>query len=255
MDDWFSEGALEESTVFYLALALYWTPFAVVGLTPLLGGVLLWRGCQARWAAAWWQRFLTGPNAAGAVGGGIFACYLLAHFQSYPLPAAYRVTPGFLPAPLLEIRHVPRAALWAVFVAVEFLGLSMALAWRFAGRRDEAARRVWPWLILATATLLGLPWCRYGYANDVVMRGGLPALFVLQVLLVRMFTTAGDGRRRGAIVLARAAAGRRAGQRGDRVQPPCRAHGAARIVARRPYACAGAIAGGAGAHGLRAPRV
>ena len=193
---------LESSTVFYLALALFWTPFAVVGLAPILGALLLCRGKQAGWKAAWWGRFLTWPNAAGIVAGGVFSLYLLAHFQSYPLPTEYRVTPGFLPMPLLEISRVPLPVIWAVFVAVEFAGLSAALMWFFAGRRDEEARRMWPPLWLATATLLGLPWCRYGYANDLVMRGSLPALFVLQVLLVRMFAAAGDGKRRGALVLA-----------------------------------------------------
>ena len=195
-------GALEGSTVFYLALALFWSPFAVVGLSPLLGGLLLWRWYGAGWSVGWWWRFFSLPNVAGLVAGGIFALYLLAHFQSYPLPDAYKVTPGFLPRPLLEVRHVPLPVLWAGFVAVEFLGLSAALAWFFAGRRDEEARRIWPVLALATATLLLLPWCRYGYANDLVMRGCLPALFALQVLLVRMFAAAGDGQRRGAVVLA-----------------------------------------------------
>ena len=196
-------SALEGSSIFYLALALFWTPFALVGLAPVLGGLLLWRWRQAGWKVGFWWRFLTWSNAAGTVAGAIFGLYLLAHFQAFPLPAEYQVTPGFLPMPLLEVNHVPLPVIYAVFVAVEFAGFSAALAWFFAGRRDEEARRVWPLLALATVTLLLLPWCRYGYANDLVMRGGLPALFVLQVLLVRMFTAAGDsGSKRGAVVLA-----------------------------------------------------
>ena len=201
LDDWFAERHLGNSTIFYLALALFWSPFAVVGLVPILGGLLLWRGRQARWTAAWWRGFVTWPNAAGIIAGGVFALYLLAHFQSYFLSDEYKVTPGFLPTPLLEVSHVPRPLIYLVFVAVEFAGFSAALAWFFAGRRDDEARRAWPLLIMATGTLLVLPWCRYGYANDLVMRGGLPALFVLQVLLARMLSAAGEGRR-GAVVLA-----------------------------------------------------
>ena len=198
-----SSGALEGSAIFYLALALFWTPFAMVGLVPILGGLLLWHWWQAGWTARFFRRFLTWSNAAGVVTGAIFGLYLLAHFQTFPLPAEYKVTPGFLPMPLLEISRVPLPVIYGVFIAVEFLGFSVALAWFFVARRDGEAQRIWPLLLLATTTLLLLPWCRYGYANDLVMRGGLPALFVLQVLLVRMFTAAGDAEsRRGAVVLA-----------------------------------------------------
>ena len=201
LDDWFSERGAEGTAVFCLALALFWSPFAMVGLLPLLGGLLLWRRARTGWRSEWRRGWLTLPNLAGVVAGGVFGLHLLAHFQSVPLPAAYQITPGFSPMPLLETSHVPLPMIYVVFVLVEFAGLSAAVEWFFADRQDEEARRVRPLLWLATGTLLVLPWLRYGYANDLVMRGGIPALFVLQVLLVRMFT-AGDEKKRGAVSLA-----------------------------------------------------
>ena len=196
LDDWFHGGRLERCGAWYAALALAWSPLAAVGLLPLVGGMILW---------GWWReaggrtssmirmatrRWVTLENVAGVLAGGVFALYLAAHFQSYPIPAAYRIVGGHHPMPLLEEAHVPFVALYAVFVGLEFAGLALALAW-FYGVRGGGweEHRTRPLLALAVGVLLALPWGRYGFANDLVMRGGIPALFVLQVLLARMFAT------------------------------------------------------------------
>lgn len=205
LDDWFSERGPEGAWMLYGALALFWTPFAAVGLAPIFLPLLWWRWRQAAGEdRGWWQRSLTLANGAGALAGGVFALYLLAHFQPFPLPAAYVVKPGFTPMPLLDTDHFPRPLLYVIFVGIEFAGLSAALGWFLAGRAGEAARQERSLLAVATGVLLVLPLLRYGYANDLVMRGSIPALFVLQVLLVRMFASAGEGRRRGAVWLAAA---------------------------------------------------
>ena len=205
LDDWFAEGkALEGSWVFYLSLALVWSPFAALALGALVGALLLWRWGQTWCRAAdapgglrrylvWWQGSFTLVNVVGALTGFFFALYLLAHFQAFYLPEAYRVTPSYQPMPLLERSQVPLPLLYLVFVTIEFGGLSFALAWYFRqqeGRTGpgESRQTGIPLLIVATLLLLGLPCFRYGFANDLVMRGGIPALFVLQVLLVRMFS-------------------------------------------------------------------
>ena len=249
LDDWDRGRGPEGRGVFYVALALAWSPFAAVGLLPLVGGMILWRRAHAagEWRGyahlhpwdlffrrlaltrGWWRRLLTMENGAGLLAGGMFALFLAAHFQAYPLPARYKVTPEFPHLPLLTA--VPRPVLYAVFVCIEFLGFSVALAW-FSDRRSlpwprdwkelppherrkllrpisDAYKRTFPeraLLWLATAILLVLPWFRYGYANDLVMRGGIPALFVLQVLLVRMFAQAdGQSTRRQRLALGLAA--------------------------------------------------
>ena len=233
LDDWYRGRGPEGRGVFYVALALAWSPFAAVGLLPLVGGMILWRRAHAgdgwnryvqhgrlslflwrlRMTRDWWRRLLTVTNGAGVLAGGMFALFLAAHFQDYPLPAQYKVIPAFPPLPLLTA--MPRPVLYAVFVCIEFAGFSVALSWFFGRKnfpppRNRAnissleqsawwrsvqdtygqARTERALLWLATAVLLVLPWFRYGYANDLVMRGGIPALFVLQVLLVRMFAQA-----------------------------------------------------------------
>ena len=236
LDDWYRGRGPEGRGVFYVALALAWSPFAAVGLLPLVGGMILrrWWRMSGGWTSSappsrkqrlflrakklrgMWPSLFSVANGAGVLAGGMFALFLAAHFQAYPLPARYKVTPEFPHLPLLTA--VPRAVLYAVFVGIEFAGFSVALAW-FFGRKNFPWQQSWAersppdptervkWLPLrretsnrvflerallwlATATLLVLPWFRYGYANDLVMRGGIPALFVLQVLLVRMFAQA-----------------------------------------------------------------
>ena len=233
LDDWYRGRGPEGRGVFYVALALAWSPFAAVGLLPLVGGMILsrWWRMSGGWTSyappsraqrlflrakklrGMWPSLFSVANGAGVLAGSLFALFLAAHFQDYPLPAQYKVTPDFPHLPLLTA--VPRPVLYAVFVCLEFAGFSVALAWFFEKQRSpwprdcserspqeqieraklrrEANNRTFQeraLLWLATATLLVLPWFRYGYANDLVMRGGIPALFVLQVLVARMFAQA-----------------------------------------------------------------
>ncbi len=203
LDDWLHGGRrLVRRGMLYVAFALVWSPLAAVGLLPLITAMIAWRWWQAGTLRTGWRALISLENMAGTLVGGLFALYLLAHFQPYPLPEAYVVKPGFTPTPLLEVSHFPFPVLYVMFVALEFAGLSAALWWFLSGRSETGARDERFLLALATTVLLGLPLLRYGYANDLVMRGGIPALFVLQVLLVRMFARAGDGQRRAAVFLA-----------------------------------------------------
>lgn len=172
LDDWFNDRArLERSALMYLALALAWSPFAALGLAALLGGLKIWR-LRPSWC-----------NGAGAAAGAGFAIYLAAHFEAYGLPAAYMIPGGRHPMPLLNESHVPWLALYGAFASLEFAGLSATLFFVYRQRKSRA----WGMLIAATAVLLILPWFHYGFANDLVMRGAVPALFALQVVLVRAF--------------------------------------------------------------------
>ncbi len=205
LDDWFrGDNTLARRGAWTLAAAAVWSPLAAVGLLPLVGAMIGWRAWPAKGLRADWRSLLTLENAAGIMAGGLFALYLCARFQPYPLPAEFVVKPGFTPMPLLDVDHLPMPLLYVLFVGIEFAGLSAALWWFLAGRSEDDAPGERFLLLVATATLLVLPTLRYGYANDLVMRGGGPALFLLQALLVRMFARAGDGRQRLAVWLAAA---------------------------------------------------
>ena len=164
------------------ALGLLWSPFATIGLVGL---------AALDWATGWRQRGgLKGlAHDPAELCGGVIALALTLYFLSrhWPvaLPEQYYPTPNrlaisalaFLPARMPWHRF---AADYTVFVGLEFLLWAALLAAAYRGRGAE------PRLLgVATVTLLALPFVKYGYFNDLVMRTSIPALFVLQVLTAR----------------------------------------------------------------------
>ena len=71
-------------------------------------------------------------------------------------------------------RYVP-------FVFLEFLALAVALGLALRGRAEETRM-----LVAGVVVLSVLPWFHYGYFNDLAMRASIPALFVLQWLLLEV---------------------------------------------------------------------
>ncbi len=163
-----------------LGLSVLWSPLATVGLAPVVAGMLVFQraGRVAR-------QLLKPANMAGVVVGLAGAAYYSARLEPFRLPAALEIVPGRMPAPLLDQAGVSFGALYLAFVLLEFVLLAAAVAWSM--RRGTGAPGERLLLALTVGTLLVLPCCHYGYFNDLVMRAGLPALFALQVLALRMF--------------------------------------------------------------------
>jgi hypothetical protein len=165
------------------ALGLLWSPFATLGLVGF---------AALDWARGWRQRgglrALAGD--AAELCGGVIALGLMLFFLSrhWPvaLPEQYYPPPNrlalgalaFLPAQMSWHRF---AGTYTVFVGLEFLLLAAILAASHRGRGNDLGL-----LGVATITLLALPFVKYGYFNDLVMRTSIPALFVLQVLTARV---------------------------------------------------------------------
>lgn len=187
---------LEGPSALPLALAWSWSPFAAIGLAPVFAGLVLFGGPGQsttfirRLSAAICSPVNLGAAALTLLTTGFYA----ARLTPFALPAVARVPPGRSPAPLITEGLMPMPLLYLVFVVLEFGLLAAALWWAFSDRPRShgpmrASRREDQLLLIAaTSTLLLLPMVHYGYANDLVMRGGLPALFVLQVLVARAFT-------------------------------------------------------------------
>lgn len=176
-----------------LSLAWSWSPFAAIGLAPLFAGLIFFRArdpsttFKQRLAQAVFSPVNLGAAALALVTTAFYAARLTA----FALPAFARVPPGRSPAPLITEGLMPMPLLYFVFILLEFGLLAAALRWAMSQRHPAPAPSQAPWredqllLAIATLILLLLPLVHYGYANDLVMRGGLPALFVLQVLVVR----------------------------------------------------------------------
>ena len=139
-----------------LAAAPFWSAFVAVGLLPLLVVVLWMNGVRP---------FLRWPNLclAGPL-FGVVVLYLTAGAMDFPQGWMWQREGYDWPR---LMRRLP------LFYLTEFLLLAVLLAAVRPALRRE------PFFIAAVATLLLLPLYWYGQSDDLLLRGSLPALFVL----------------------------------------------------------------------------
>lgn len=148
-----------------------WSPFVTVGLAPL-ALVLLWRG---RLRSAWSFANLVAAPLVLAVSAIYLESVQYAEFPNEWNWARFegswflRVYPVFL---LLEFGIY--AALVAIHLRRDRQGILPGKTWNGT------------WLAVVVLTLTLLPLRRLGICNDLVMRAGLPCLFLLWIVLLRV---------------------------------------------------------------------
>ena len=157
-----------------LATAPFWSVFAAVGLLPLSAALPRRNGLRP--FLRWPNLCLAGPLA------GLIALYLAAGPVDFPRGWIWERHDWALLA-----RWMP------VFYLTEFLALALLL---FVAR--PSLRRE-PFFAASLATLVLLPLYYFSDANDLLLRGSLPALMLLACFcadaIVRPARTAGGGRR------------------------------------------------------------
>ena len=168
-----------------LALAWVWSPFAAIGLAPIFA-VFLLRQKKRDTLPVLLRTARSPTNLAAGLIAIVATVYYMARATPFALPAVAIRATGRSPAPLIEQGLVPFPLLYFVFVLLEFGLLAIVLWIVFSGTCDARFKNRLL-LFVSTVSLLVLPLMHYGYANDLVMRGGLPALFVLQILALRAF--------------------------------------------------------------------
>jgi len=137
-----------------LAAAPFWSVFVAVGLLPLVA-VPLWEN-GPRPFLRWPNLCVAGPLAA------LFGLYLASGPLDFPAGWLWEGHNGLL------------LALWIpVVYLTEFLVLALLL-WVL---RPELRRE--PFFAVGLSMLLLLPWVFFGANNDLLMRGGMPALLLL----------------------------------------------------------------------------
>ena len=137
-----------------LAAAPFWSVFAAVGLLPL-GAALLWRN-GLRPFLRWPNLCLAGPLA------GLITLYLAAGPVDFPRGWIWERHDWTLLA-----RWMP------AFYLTEFLALALLLL----GARPSLRRE--PFFAASLAALVLLPLYYFSAANDLLLRGSLPALMLL----------------------------------------------------------------------------
>lgn len=149
---WRHPGFLRLAPLLFAVLPL-WSPFAAIGMSPFYLLLLV-----PAWKA--WQQFLHPFNWVPALLILLVTgLYLTLDLAS--VPAQSQISGHGLPMDFLVV--------YAVFCTLEFGLLGIAL-YRYAKG---------PMWIVAMLTLAILPFFRMGPGNDIVMRGGIPALMFL----------------------------------------------------------------------------
>ncbi|MCP4404425.1 MAG: hypothetical protein GY801_44880 [bacterium] len=182
-------GRNKKGLIFYLALTPLWAPFATVGLLPyfiadFFSGEkpFLKKICE----------YVSFRNVVGVLFLFLLTLFYGAKFYPIPLPLTpvdkglvfwHPVVPG--------LSVIESVALLVLFVLFEFL-LYGLLVYK-SGLPFSAKEK----LLFRTTMifLLILPFYRYGFWNDLVMRASIPALFFLCIFVVRAFYYAASHKR------------------------------------------------------------
>ena len=147
-----------------LAVATFWSPFIVIGLLPLAAVMLIENGLRP--LLRWQNLLLAIPLAA------LLFFYLSSGTEDIDRGWIWQIHSSGLPnlTRVLPILYLSEFVILAVLLVLMNPRL----------RRDLL-------FFASLATLLLLPMYSYGYFNDLVLRGQIPALFLLSYYCASLF--------------------------------------------------------------------
>lgn len=147
---------------------MLWSPLPAIGLLPLASVVacMQWYRSDVRWAE------LVKSIVLGAPAAGLIATYLLMSADSIPVGVSN-----------LPLGSAGAKAGFDIGGTVLFVLLEVGLVGMLALYRDRS-----PLFVAALAVLALLPWFRFGPNNDLAMRGSIPALTILWLVLIAELT-------------------------------------------------------------------
>lgn len=142
---------------FICAILPLWSPFAAIGFVPFVLTYIAHK-TQAK------ELFKFNNLWAPTITLAIYSPYLLLDMQTIPLESTAEGTN----TPLQFFIH------YGFFLTIEFFILSLLIY-------DKSDRTL---LLTCLATLSLLPFLHFGPGNDIVMRGGIPALMLICIMTV-----------------------------------------------------------------------
>lgn len=165
--------------LFYLSLTLLWSPFITIGVSLYLFGDFL---TESGTLLKRISKYISVPNICGFVLMVILSLFYSARFYTRPLPARGNLATGFIFFMQGYSKYWPRVfGFLLLFCFLEFgvYGVMIGLSETISDLKTKS-------VFFTTMIYLSLlPFYRYGYNNDLVMRASIPALFILSILLVR----------------------------------------------------------------------
>ena len=162
-----------------VALSSLWSPFVMLGLTPLLFADFL--GERVAWRRRLAQ-YLTLSNLCSFLLLAVVGLFYGAKFYEASPLLTGKISHGFsLSAAQGSPNLLVTLLVIGLFCLLEF-GLFSLLLFRNRRYWTRPERGL---MIAAILSLAALPFYRYGQANDLVMRASIPALFVLALGIAR----------------------------------------------------------------------
>jgi len=176
-------ATLRSTILFYISLTALWSPFITLGLTPLLFADLV---LGAKPFSKKLREYFSLPNGCGVVLLFLFGAFYSTKLYptGLPLPSIQKGL-IFLSPRIPGLFWYETLVLLLAFFLLE-VGI-YAIIISTAGRKflHPRERTIFSFLMLF---LFILPFYRYGYWNDIVMRASIPALFLICVFTVRTFS-------------------------------------------------------------------
>lgn len=163
--------------LFYLGLTALWSPFITVGVLPFLLADFLTEVETLRKRI---NNYLSIPNIAGAVLLMVTGAFYSAKFYEMPASLKGDVIHGFV----FSFANNPIEMLTVPIMIVVFCILEFGIYGIIVHRSNpDWDRKTKAMLATVIVWLTLLPFYRYGYYNDLMMRAGIPSLFFLAVFL------------------------------------------------------------------------
>jgi len=185
--DMFAQREASRALGIVIAVGLLWTPLALIGLLPFCA-LLIYEHRTMRPDISWWW-----ANLAGLWLAVIHALYIASNQFDFPKGFIGSARAG---GGMQALKYLP------VFWVLEFALLGGLAAWVFiyASVRLSVSERLNAtqsrWLGLSLAVLFLLPLIKFGVHNDIVMRGSIPALFILWAIVAKLiFMISSESRR------------------------------------------------------------
>ena len=165
--------------IFFLSLTALWSPFVTLGLIPLLAADFFERNSPFSKKIA---AYVAPVNLCGLFILLLTGVFYLSKFYPSPIPFVPMEQGFIFSSPLFPGLFWHEIALiLALFCLLEYGG-SAILIWRSRLPFRPFERRLF---FISIAILSILPFFRYGFWNDLVMRVSLPALFIIAIFVTR----------------------------------------------------------------------
>ncbi|HNY50676.1 MAG TPA: glycosyltransferase [Smithella sp.] len=150
---------------FLLAISFLWSNFVLIGLLPMMAVLLLKNG---------YRNFFNLKSFLPAIG-------MIMPLGFYYLGNQYPHVHAFIWEQNRFINVFPR---YLLFCLLEF-GIFAFFIFRHFHKLSPENRML---VIITMTALMVIPFYRFGHYNDLALRASIPSLFILQIILVRLWS-------------------------------------------------------------------